>query len=98
MTSIPITISTIVQVSGALLILAPFTLAQFRLLGQHSWRYLVPNMIGSGILCALALLDAQWGFVLLEGVWALVSLSGLIALARACHARQRRQRRQRRHT
>ena len=76
------TISSIVQIFGALLILTPFALAQFRLLGQHSWPYLLPNMAGSILLCALALLDAQWGFVLLEGVWALVSLWGLIVLMR----------------
>ena len=76
------TISSILQIVGALLILTPFTLAQFRLLGQHSWPYLLPNMAGSALLCALALLDAQWGFVLLEGVWALVSLWGVIVLLR----------------
>ncbi len=76
------TISSILQIVGALLILTPFALAQFRLLGQHSWPYLLPNMAGSALLCALALLDAQWGFVLLEGVWALVSLWGVIVLLR----------------
>ena len=76
------TISGILQIFGALLILTPFALAQFRVLGQHSWPYLLPNTAGSAILCALALLDAQWGFVLLEGVWAIVSLWGLIALLR----------------
>ncbi len=76
------TISSILQIVGALLILTPFTLAQFRLLGQHSRPYLLPNMAGSALLCALALLDAQWGFVLLEGVWALVSLWGVIVLLR----------------
>jgi len=76
------TISSILQIFGALLVLAPFALAQFRLLGQHSWLYLLPNMAGSAILCALAQLDAQWGFVLLEGVWALVSLWGVMVLLR----------------
>jgi len=76
------TISSILQIFGALLILTPFALAQFRLLGQHSWPYLLPNVAGSALLCALALVDAQWGFVLLEGVWALVSLWGLFALLR----------------
>jgi hypothetical protein len=79
------TISSILQIFGALLILTPFALAQFRLLGQHSWPYLLPNVVGSALLCALALLDTQWGFVLLEGVWALVSLWGLIALLRGKH-------------
>ena len=76
------TISSILQIFGALLILTPFALAQFRLLGQHSWSYLLPNVAGSALLCALARVDAQWGFVLLEGVWALVSLWGLFALLR----------------
>ncbi len=72
----------VVQILGALLILAPFALAQFRLLGAHSWPYLLPNTVGSAILCALALQGQQWGFVLVNGVWALVALWGLVALLR----------------
>ncbi len=72
----------LVQIAGALLILIPFVLAQFRLLQTNAWQYLVMNAVGSSILCANAFLGAQWGFVLLEGVWALVSLWWLVALAR----------------
>ena len=61
----------LVQIAGALLILIPFVLAQFRLLQTNAWQYLVMNAVGSSILCANAFLGAQWGFVLLEGVWAL---------------------------
>ena len=71
----------LVQIAGALLILIPFVLAQFRLLQTNAWQYLVMNAVGSSILCANAFLGAQWGFVLLAGVWALVSLWGLVALA-----------------
>ncbi|HET7369671.1 MAG TPA: hypothetical protein VFK45_02390 [Gammaproteobacteria bacterium] len=66
-------IEQIIQIAGALLVLAGFTLAQFNLLPVTSYRYLWLNFIGSAILAALALAGSQWGFLLLEGVWALVS-------------------------
>ena len=72
----------VIQVAGALLILIPFVLTQFRMLRTHSWPYLIMNAVGSGVLCVNAYLGAQWGFVLLEGVWALVSLWGLFMLLR----------------
>ena len=36
------------------------------------------NLVGSAILAVLALIGSQWGFVLLEGVWAIVSAWGLL--------------------
>jgi len=72
----------IVQVVGALLILAGFAGAQFGFLNQRSNMYLVLNLIGSAILAWLAWVDRQWGFLLLETVWALVSLLGIVQLAR----------------
>lgn len=70
----------VLQIVGALLVLTAFTLAQFRLLDTRSNAYLLLNLVGSAILAVLALQEEQWGFLLLEGVWALVSLWGLVAL------------------
>ena len=67
----------IIQVVGAILILAAYAAAQAGLLDQRSYLYLVLNIAGSIILAVLAYQERQWGFVLLEGVWAVVSVWGL---------------------
>jgi hypothetical protein len=74
--------SQVIQVVGALLILAGFVLAQFRVLRVESMLYLVLNFLGSAILAWLAWDDRQWGFLLLETVWALVSALGILQLLR----------------
>ena len=69
----------IAQVAGALLILSAYAASQFGRLRADSRPYLLLNIAGSGILAVLALGGRQWGFVLLEGMWVLISLWGLAA-------------------
>jgi len=68
----------VLQIVGALLILAAFILSQRNLLDMNSYLYLTLNLAGASILAVLAFQQGRWGFVLLEGVWALVALVGLI--------------------
>ena len=67
----------LIQIVGALLILAAFAAVQFDRMQPDSRLYLALNLVGSAILAVLAVAAAQWGFVLLEGVWAIVSAWGL---------------------
>jgi hypothetical protein len=70
------------QVVGALLILAAYALAQFGLLNQRSYWYIGLNLVGATALAILAWYEEQWGFLLLEGVWALVSAVALVTRVR----------------
>lgn len=70
-----------VQTAGSLLILVSFGLVQLQRMSTRSRAYLLLNLAGSAILAANAAAGAQWGFLLLEGAWALVSLLGLATAA-----------------
>jgi hypothetical protein len=75
-------VDQLIQVLGALLILAAFAAQQMGRMRADSRTYLLLNLIGAGILAALAWREEQWGFLLLEGVWTIVSAWSLSRLAR----------------
>ncbi|WP_349899752.1 CBU_0592 family membrane protein [Parafrigoribacterium soli] len=79
----------VIQVTGSLLVLAGFALAQWGILDQKSLRYLVLNAVGSTVLAVNAIFEQQWGFLLLEGVWALVSAVSLVLVVRGLRAAER---------
>jgi hypothetical protein len=68
----------VVQLIGAVLILAAFMLAQQRRLATDSVVYLALNAAGAALLAVVAVLDRDIGFTLLETVWAVVSTAGLV--------------------
>ena len=67
----------VVQVAGAMLILAAYAAAQFGWLDQTSRAYLTLNLVGAAVLGWLAWDGRQWGFLLLEVAWTLISAWGL---------------------
>jgi hypothetical protein len=72
----------LIQVAGALAILAAFALAQLELLDLRSYAYLTLNLVGASVLAVLAYHERQWGFLLLETVWAAVSAWALLGATR----------------
>lgn len=67
-----------VQVFGSLCVLVPFVLVQLGRMSSTSRRHGWLNLLGSSVLAVEAAIGHDWGFLLLEGVWAIVSLRSLI--------------------
>ncbi len=64
--------------AGAAMILGAYASLQFGRLSRHDVLFNLLNLIGSLLLTVVALVDMRWGFILLEGVWALLSLHALL--------------------
>jgi uncharacterized membrane protein YccC len=81
----------LVSVLGSLLVLVAYVASQFGYLSAKGLAYASANVVGSGILAVVAALEAQWGFLVLEGAWALVSLVAVVRQkAKANTHRERR--------
>jgi hypothetical protein len=68
----------VLQIAGAVAVLIPFVAVQLGRLQPDARAYLWFNLVGSATLAALALHQRDWGFLLLEGVWAAVAAGALI--------------------
>lgn len=79
----------VVQILAALMILGAFGGVQTGKLEPTAPSALTLNTIGGASLAALAFSDQQWGFVLLEGVWALIAAWGLARASQNAAASRR---------
>ena len=70
--------SMVIQFIGSVLLLAGFAFAQWGIINQKSMAYLFVNAIGSGLLAIDAIIEQQWGFLLLEGSWSVISFISLV--------------------
>src|SRR5690348_14695643 len=87
--SLVVTMLQLIQIAAAVLLLAGFAAAQLNATTTTSRIYLAANTVGAGCLVAIAYLGRNWGFLLLEGSWAFVSLLGLVRRAIGSAAKDR---------
>jgi hypothetical protein len=70
------------QLAGAVLILIAFAGLQRGSMKPDDPVYLWLNLVGAAILATAATIEFDPGFLLLEGVWTIVSAWSLVQLAR----------------
>jgi hypothetical protein len=69
-----------ISILGAAAVLAAFAANQFGWIKPSQLSYAAANFVGAAILTAVAVVDRQIGFVLLQGTWTLVSLVGIVTI------------------
>jgi hypothetical protein len=67
----------IISIVGSVLILVAYTANQAGRMTTEQLAYSLLNVFGAGILATVAAIEEQWGFLLLEGVWTIVSVAAL---------------------
>jgi hypothetical protein len=70
--------SEITGSTGVLILLVAYLLNMLKIIQTGGLVYLLLNFIGAAIACFASWLIPYFPFVILEGVWALVSLAGVI--------------------
>jgi uncharacterized protein with PQ loop repeat len=63
---------------GVAILLLAFLLNMLKIIKTESLSYLLLNFIGAGLACFASWLIPFFPFVILEGVWAVVSLVSLV--------------------
>jgi hypothetical protein len=71
----------LVSIVGAVVILSAYGAQQMKKLHAESVAYQLMNFIGGTCLCVAAVAAQQYGFIILEGTWAVLSAWGLWRVA-----------------
>ncbi len=66
------------SIAGAGMLLLAYALLQQGRLRREDAGFNWLNLLGSLLLAVVAVVDMRWGFILLEFIWALLSLGALL--------------------
>jgi hypothetical protein len=69
----------VISLIGAAMVLFAYAANQRGRLTREDMWYNVLNLVGSALLTIVAVIDRRVGFILLEGLWALLSIPPLLA-------------------
>jgi hypothetical protein len=75
----------VLAILGAVLILIAYLAHQLRRMSSETIRYQALNFVGGFFLTVTACVDRQYGFILMEGAWTVISLWGLWNVTRGRH-------------
>ena len=67
----------LIAVIGAIVMLGSYLALQRGWLAATDRSYNILNFIGASLLTWVAIVDRRWGFILVEGAWALLSVPGM---------------------
>ena len=67
----------LIAVVGAIVMLGSYLALQRGWLSATDRSYNILNFIGASLLTWVAIVDRRWGFILVEGAWALLSVPGM---------------------
>jgi hypothetical protein len=67
----------VISFIGAVLILAAYMALQLNRLSAETMTFQLLNLFGGVFLCITAVALRQYGFILVEGLWAILSAAGL---------------------
>ncbi len=72
----------VISIVGAVLVLGAYAAHQLERLPRETYTYQLMNLFGGASLFAAATLTGQFGLMIVEGAWAVISLGGLVQLMR----------------
>lgn len=76
----------LIAIIGAVLMLGAYLALQRGWVAATDRSYSVLNFVGALLLTWVAVVDRRWGFILVEGAWALLSIPGMVRRER--HSRE----------